>query len=58
MTKCSHAFVDIHIYEIGTRNGDGDAFWYDFFNKLNVERDVNKEEILQIEEVDTWKQLL
>ncbi len=54
MTKCSHAFVDIHIYEMGTRNGDGDAFWYDFFNKLNVERVVSKEEILQVE-VDTWK---
>jgi hypothetical protein len=56
MTKCSNAFVDIHIYEIRIRNGDGDVFWYDFFNKLNVERDVSKGGILQVE-VDTWKQL-
>jgi len=45
--ECSHVVMDVHVGKVGAKNGD--ALQFTSFSELDVEREINKENILQVE---------
>lgn len=45
--ECSHVFMDVHVGKVGAKNGG--ALQFTPFNELDIKREINKEEISQVE---------